>query len=388
MNDSIPTATAVIDPANLSALLRGLGFASTTTNGARRCSHPYPDGTRRWVWPFTLRQALFPEFHPASSLKAQLFSALVKLVVAHRLQVMFFRQLPGQDASTDEQEGPRAGFALLTDTPGPVATPNEPADPTPPLALAQRNLAEVALPKALDYDLNYLLQSEVKLPAVPRARHFSPDHTLCLDELLAATSGRQPIEASNCWPHIEEQVAELQQLAYPRVPRGLCTKLLLLLRTLDPAQELSFAFAHGDFIPWNCWLGPDKVGIYGLELTLPGASLLYDLFHFEAQQALLTTCLSAPDLRARALATAAEQFSVVPAAELAVAWQLYLLHQVATGALLYQAQATSHPQVSRLLNGWDALLTLELTAALAPHQLPLRPARPLAEQRPGCIGAR
>jgi hypothetical protein len=122
-------------------------------------------------------------------------------------------------------------------------------------------------------------------------------------------------------------------------------------------------------MPWNCWLGPDKLAIYDLELALPGASLLYDLFHFEAQQAMLTTCLPAPDLRARALATAAEQFPVVPAAELAVAWQLYLLHQVATGALLYQAQATSHPQVSRLLNGWEALLTLELTAALAPHQL-------------------
>jgi hypothetical protein len=371
MNDSIPTATAVIDPANLSALLRVLGFASTTTNGARQYSCPNPDGTQRWMWPSTLRQTLFLKFYSALSLKARLFSALAKLVVACRLQGVFFRQLPGQDASTGEQEQTKAYFDLLTSMPGPVAAQNGAADPTPLLTLSQRNLTQIALPKVLNYGLNYLLQSEVKLPAAYHVRHLSPNHALCLDELLAAASGRQPIKASNCWPHIEEQVAELQHLADSRVPSSLGTKLLLLFRTLDPAQELSFAFAHGDFMPWNCWLGPDKLAIYDLELALPGASLLYDLFHFEAQQALLTTCLPTPDLRVRALAIAAEQFPAVPAAELAVAWKLYLLHQVATGALLYHAQATSHPQMCRLLNGWDALLTLELTAAQAPRQLAL-----------------
>lgn len=55
------------------------------------------------------------------------------------------------------------------------------------------------------------------------------------------------------------------------------------------------------------------------------------------QQALLTTHRSPAKIRARALTTATENFTAVPAAELAVAWQLYLPHQVTTSALLYHA---------------------------------------------------
>ena len=190
-----------------------------------------------------------------------------------------------------------------------------------------------------------------------------------LPALLAASSLRQPLVASNCWASITEQVAELQALSETRVPFGLRTKLQHLLATLDPNQKISVGFAHGDFTPWNCWLGPEKLAIYNLELALPEASLLYDLFHFEVQQALLTTRRSAVDIRTQALATAQEHFAAVPAAELVVAWQLYLLHQVATGALLYHAQTTWHPQVTELMNDWNALLTLELAPAMEHRQL-------------------
>lgn len=395
MKDSLPNAVPVTDPANLAALLHLLGYAPTTTNGVRMRGCSNPDGSLRWVWPVSLRQPLFLEFYNASSFKARVFCVLVRLVFLCRLQALFFRCLPGRFAPTGQQVWPRAEFAVFTGTPGPnrkavccyVLAPGQLVFAKLPLgpvaaalvqaetaqlqALGRRKLAEVDLPRVLDAGPAHLLQSGVKQPGARRAARFGPAHARCLAELLATTGVRQPIRGSNCWHRIEEQVAELQDLAATRVPYGLRTKLGHLLLTLDPAQELSFAFAHGDFTPWNCWRGPERLAIYDLELALPEASLLYDLFHFEVQQALLTTHRAPADIRARALATAAEHFAAVPAAELTVAWRLYLLHQVTTGALLYHAQATWHAQVTWLLNGWNALLTLELAPVLEHRQLAL-----------------
>jgi thymidylate kinase len=395
MTDSLPTASPIVDPADLSALLRLLGHAPVATGGVRLRGCRNPDGSLRWAWPTTLRQPLFLEFYNAASPKARLFSMLVRLVFFCRLQALFFRRLPGRFAPTGKQVWPRADFALFTGTPGPnrkaiccyalsssqlvfaklplgpLAAAKVQAETAQLQALGQCGFTAFDLPRVLDSSPGHLLQSSVKQPWARRASRFGSAHARCLAELLAATQVRQQLLASNCWQSIEEQVAALQTLTDSRVPFGLRTKLQHLLATLNPEQELSFAFAHGDFTPWNCWRGLEKLAIYDLELALPEASLLYDLFHFEVQQALLTTHRPAAAIRARALATAAEHFAAVPAAELAVAWQLYLLHQVSTGALLYDAQKAWHPQVSWLLNGWNALLTLELAPAITHRQLAL-----------------
>jgi thymidylate kinase len=386
-----------IDPADLPALLRLLGYvpAAPQADGLTLRGLRNPDGSLRWVWPTTLRQPLFLEFYSATSPKAKLFSALVRLVFWCRLQALFFRQLPGQFVPTGEQSWPTADFALFTGTPGPnrkaVCCYEDAAGqqvfaklPLGPVA-ARKVQAETAhlhalnlqshtayeVPRVLAASPNYLLQSSVKQAGSQRAVQFKAAHAHCLSELLVTTCVRQPIGASACWETIEVQVAALQNLEETRVPFGLRAKLSHLRFTIDANQEMSFAFAHGDFTPWNCWLGPERLTIYDLELALPGASLLYDLFHFEVQQALLTTKRAAPDIRLRALAVANEHFPAVPAGELTIAWQLYLLHQVSTGALLYHEQTSWHPQVTWLLNGWNALLTLELASVLEHRQLAL-----------------
>jgi thymidylate kinase len=392
-----PTSAPIIDPADLPALLRRLGYqpAPAEADGVSLRGLRNPDGSLRWVWPATLRQPLFLEFYSAASPKARLFSALVRLVFFCRLQGVFFRRLPGRFVATGTQGWPTADFALFTGTPGPnrkavccyedatgarvfaklplgpVAAHKVQAETAHLRHLGQREYAAFELPCVLDAGPVHLRQSSVKRPGARRAAHFEPAHARCLAELLATTGVRQPIEASNCWQSIEAQVAELQNLEETRVPFGLRSKLRHLCFSINADQELSFAFAHGDFTPWNCWLGPDKLAIYDLELALPGTSLLYDLFHFEVQQALLGDRRAAPEIRAQALAVAGQHFPDVPAAELAVAWQLYLLHQVSTGALLYHAQTSWHPQVTWLLNGWNALLTLELATILEHRQLAL-----------------
>ena len=391
MTDSLPAPPAT-SPLDLPGLLAPLGYAPAPY-GERLRGCRNPDGSLRWVWSASLRQPLFLEFYNASSPKARLFSAAVRLAFACRLEGLLFKKLPGRFASTGQQVWPRGGFALFTGTPGPNRkavccyhlSPGQPVFAKLPLGpaaaakvqaetehlhqLATLRPREFALPRVLDYQPGHLLQSGVKTLGSRRAARFGPAHARCLTELLAATQVRQPLAASACWRTIGEQVAALAALPATRVPYGLRAKLRHLLGTLDPRQPLTFAFAHGDFTPWNCWLTPQGLALYDLELAQPAAPLLYDLFHFETQQALLVARAPAAAIRARVLAVAAEFFPALPAADVALAWQLYLLHQASTGALLYHAQPDWHLQVSWLLTGWSALLTLELAPALAHRQL-------------------
>ncbi|MGI4864397.1 MAG: hypothetical protein ACRYFZ_10785 [Janthinobacterium lividum] len=389
----LSSAPAAATSPDLPALLARLGYAPVTEGGVRLRGCRNADGSLRWVWPTSLRQPLFLEFYNAASVKGRVFSALVRAAFACRLAGLFFKKLPGQFAPTGEQAWPRGGFALFTGTPGPnrkavccyplpagqlvfAKLPLGPAAPAKVQAEAVhlRQLATLrpqsfTLPRVLYYQPTQLLQSGVKTPGSRRAARFGAAHARCLTELLAATGGRQPLGASTYWRTTSEQVAALSDLADTRIPFGLRAKLGHLLAALDPQQTLTFGFAHGDFTPWNCWLTPQGVALYDLELAQPQAPLLYDLFHFETQQALLVARRPAAAIRARALAVAAAFFPDLPATEVATAWRLYLLHQVSTGALLYHAQPDWHTQISWLLNGWNALLTLELASAVAHRQL-------------------
>jgi thymidylate kinase len=389
------TATLLSTPTTIDvpALLARLGYAPAPAGGTRLRGCHNPDGSLRWVWPTTLRQPLFLEFYNAASPKARLFSALVRLVFACRLQGLFFKKLPGQFVATGEQAWPGSDFALFTGTPGPnrkavccyEAAPGQRvfaklplgAAATEKVAAEARHLNDLTecgftsftFPRILGYEPSYLLQSSVKPTGAQRAAHFGAAHARCLTELLDTTAVRQPLVASACWQTIGEQVTALEALPETPIPFGLRRKLRHLRAVIDPLHQLTFAFAHGDFTPWNCWLGTEGLAIYDLELAQPEASLLYDLFHFETQQALLVTRQPAAGIRERALAVAGEFFPTVPIAEVALAWQLYLLHQVSTGALLYHAQPDWHPQISWLLNGWNTLLTRELAITVEHRQL-------------------
>lgn len=391
MTPTLLSSTAAID---LPTLLGRLGYAPAATGGFRLRGCPNPDGSLRWVWPTTLRQPLFLEFYNAASPKARLFSLLVRVVFACRLQGLFFKKLPGHYAATGQQAWPVGDFALFTGTPGPNrkavccydAAPGQRVFAKVPLgaAAAGKVAAEAryldhldecgftsfALPRILGYqEAGHLLQRGVKAPGARRAARFGAAHARALTELLQATEVRQPLIASTCWQTIGGQVAALESLPETRIPFGLRTKLRRLRDAIDPLSAAAFAFAHGDFTPWNCWVNGEELALYDLEMAQSEASLLYDLFHFETQQALLVTREPAAGIRERALGVAATYFPSLPMAEVALAWQLYLLHQVSTGALLYHAQPDWHAQISWLLNGWNALLTRELATTVEHRQL-------------------
>ncbi|MBF9239667.1 hypothetical protein I2I05_19900 [Hymenobacter sp. BT683] len=387
------TTLSAPDEVLLTGLMGKLGYLPTEARGIRLRGMRNPDGSLRWVWPATLRQPLFLEFYNAASPKAKLFERAVRLAFACGLQGLLFPLLPARYGRTGVQGWSMTAFALFTGTPGtyrkavcchtdttgqrffvkmpltPAAAVRVQAETQALKGLASRPAASFRVPEVVAAHDDFLHQTEVKPAQATRVGHLTPRHLAYLHEQLRETSVRRPLADTTFWQTTEAQVSELQGLPETRIPYGLRAKLLQLYHRIDSEQVVGLAFAHGDFTSWNCWLGPDLVALYDLEFAQPEAPLLYDLFHFHVQQGLLVSRRQPAQVRATMWEQARAEFPAIPEAELALAWQLYLLHHVSRYALAYHAQEAWHAQVQWQLVGWNELLTLELAAHAAHRQL-------------------
>ncbi|GAA4036003.1 hypothetical protein GCM10022409_21120 [Hymenobacter glaciei] len=371
-----------------------LGYVPTQARGIRLRGMCNPDGSLRWVWPATMHEPLFLEFYNAASPKAKLFEWSVRLAFACGLQGLLFPLLPTRYGRTGVQGWPMTDFALFTGTPGtyrkavcchtnttgqrffvkmpltPAATLCVQAETQALRGLADRPAVSFRVPEvAAAPHAGFLHQTSVKPAQAARASCLTPRHLAYLREQLHETSVRRPLADTTFWQSTEAQVSELQGLPETRIPYGLRAKLLQLYHRIDSEQVAALAFAHGDFTSWNCWLGPDLVALYDLEFAQPEAPLLYDLFHFHVQQGLLVSRRRPAQVRAAMWQQARAEFPALPEAELALAWQLYLLHHVSRYALAYHVQEAWHAQVQWQLTGWNELLTLELAPHAAHRQL-------------------
>ena len=387
------TTLSATDRAMLADLMGKLGYLPAAAGPLQLRGLRNPDGSLRWVWPATLRQPLFLEFYNASSLKARLFVLGVKLSFACGVQRWLFPLLPGRYKRTHLQVWPEPAFALFTGTPGtyrkavcchtdtgehrffvkipltPAAEERVYAETQVLRGLARRAPASFRVPTVVPASDNFLHQTDVKPAQAARASTLTRQHLAYLHEQLRTTTGHRPLADTTFWQTTEAQVSELQGLSATRIPYGLRAKLLQLYHRIDPELAVPLAFAHGDFTSWNCWLGPDVLALYDLESAQTEAPLLYDLFHFHVQQGLLVSRRRPALVREALWQQACAEFPAIAEADLARAWQLYLLHHISGYALAYHAQENWHEQVQWQLAGWNELLTLELAAHAAHRQL-------------------
>lgn len=353
------------------------------------------DGSFRWVWSATLRQPLFLAFYNAASPKARAFSLLVRLAFACGLYRWLFPKLAGSWVRTTATSWLPAEFALFTGTPGPYRKAvgcylNEQGQhffaklPLTPAAAAKVQAETQALrlfatqpegksfrvPEIVLDNPDVLVQSSVQpVAGASRSGNLEAQHLAYLQEQLRTTSVEQPLAKTAFWQTVQQQIDTLQALSETRIPYGLRTKLQLLMEQIYPAQNVTLAFAHGDFTPWNCWLASDHLALYDLEFSLPQAPLLYDLFHFHVQQGLLVSRQSPAQIHALLWQQARAHFASIAEPQLRLALRLYLLHQISSFALVYHAQEHWHAQVQWLLTGWNELLTLELAVHVEHRQL-------------------
>ncbi|HXG63296.1 MAG TPA: phosphotransferase [Planctomycetota bacterium] len=249
-----------------------------------------------------------------------------------------------------------------------------------PLGIRARELVRaeaVALDRA-----RVLLPSRFEVPRAPEGVHSSgallltsvrpeeggaarlEDGTLVdfLSALVEGSARRQALGASSFYRAVAERVEALSE-----VPEGLggwaaarlAVRLREAFRSLPVDREVSFAFAHGDFTPWNLHAQGDRLGVYDWELA-GEAPVLHDLFHFVCQSGVLIRRRSARAIL-RDVGAMEEKDGVRDLArrfgvDLGLHFRLYLVDRASYYLRAYLGRADLHPQAAWLMEFWGAAL--------------------------------
>jgi len=351
------------------------------------------DGSIRWLYPVGSRQAHFLRLYNGSGWRGMAFKLLFSIAFRLGLERMarsgtvtvFYKNQSLLGGLTDQF--PKGKMAIFTGTFG----ENQKAvvalqDPQGkgwffklPLtmaaarlvqneqrtldSLAQLHLDKLAVPTCKPFAIG-LLVSDVKPRHAINSTELQTAHFEALAQLAAWTSELSQLTDLPCWGEINDHLDALQHQPIlndlpPETVRRIIDQLLVLRNELAEEQVVTTALAHGDFTPWNMYLGQGRLHIYDWELSqrLP---LLYDVFHFVFQtgvlvkrqpyQAIHEAIFSLKKNEAiRAVLVGQgrgfEQF-----------YQLFLLRNISYYLLKYIRQYPLHPQSHWQLAAWDLAL--------------------------------
>jgi hypothetical protein len=209
-----------------------------------------------------------------------------------------------------------------------------------------------------------LLVSDVK-PL--RARYEIDLQTLHYEaviELSERTLEQVRLEHLPCWAAIN---VSLEALQYQPDTNGLppskiqriVANLLALRSAIQPETTVPTSLAHGDFTPWNLYLGPGRLHVYDWELSerLP---LLNDVFHFIFQTGVLVKKQPYPDIEPAifSIKKNAQIQALLRGSDIDLEWLylFYLLRNTSYYLLKYLRQQPLHQQAHWLVEAWDLAL--------------------------------
>ncbi|MCC6723128.1 MAG: hypothetical protein IT258_01365 [Saprospiraceae bacterium] len=351
------------------------------------------DGSIRWLYPLRSKKPMFLRLYNASGWRGKLFRMGLKtafslgldgLLRSGKLHVFYKKELPFDGLF---QLCPSGNFAIFTGTVGENRKAvfvledahNEVWFFKQPLTLAAQRLVEnehkvltelshfrfekLALPKAKKLDKG-LLVSDVKPSQERTSAELQVIHFQAIAELYDATSEVREVSSLAFWDEINSHLNAIPTLPAnndldpARMERTLA--LLHLLRSsFNETQAIATAVAHGDFTPWNLYLGHDRLHAYDWELSerLP---LLYDAFHFVFQSSILIKKL--PFLQIKEELKQLEENDFVQKLlkaynlDFKLYYQLYLLRNTSYYLFKYKSQQPLHQQAHWLVEAWEAAL--------------------------------
>lgn len=352
-----------------------------------------PDGSIRWLYPRGSGQAHFLQLYNGSGWRGWLFKSLFGaafrlrlegLVRSGTLHVFYKEKAPlngllglcpsGKLAIFTGTVGEnRKAVMALEDQAGQHWFYKQPLTPAAAKLveneqlvltnLAQLKLEKMAVPTAKQFGAG-LLVSDVKPAAGQNSFDLQSAHFEALASLAEQTGESSQLGSLPFWKGINEDLIALQNQPIlndllPDTVRHVIDQLLQLQAEFSAGQLVPTSLAHGDFTPWNMYLGNDCLHVYDWELSerLP---LLFDAFHFVFQSSILVKKLAYGDIQPavfslknkeevrRILAGAHANFEEL--------YRLYLLRNTSYYLLKYIRQQPLHQQAHWLLNAWNEAL--------------------------------
>ena len=348
-----------------------------------------PDESLRWIFPSADASAYFLHLYSGSGWRGRALRQFLKwgfrLKLGRFLQhgVFSVRLREGQAWHLPYHSVPEQQFAIFTGTKGEnrkavIATgPKHRPDDFYKLPLTEQ--AESLVMNEAE-QLTRLANSPFSFWKIPKAamekgvlrvsnvqptKSFSttqlvPLHFQAIIE-LSTEQYAKPLHTTKSFQQIQYALEELESLPdHPQMDKQVLKEvreqLVLLNEQVDPFQSMVFSLAHGDFTPWNMFVGKNKLHVFDWELARQ-EPLAFDLFHFVLQ----SNCLIH---RAEAAAVKQEVDHILqhsfwqahrPCDPLQY-WRYYLLRHLSYYLPRYLKQQDLHQQVHWQIKLWRDLL--------------------------------
>lgn len=358
-----------------------------------------PNGTLRWIYPRGLRRPLFLSTYNSPTPKAKIYALLVKLSFLLGLKRLiksghiYIEHLAGESINSLAVEIDNPSYAIFTGTVG----PNRKAIVAATDYGSLLQFAKIPLGINAVKRLAHEIEAQNKV-ALLRMRHWrvptglslhgggsvlenirglAPKSTTELDhrhlnalfEMVNSTLEQSKKSKSKFTSDIQQRLAKIHQGQQLPGQERILSQLSTLLDEVENFETVPFSYAHGDFTPWNMFLGKDRLRVYDWEVagTRP---VFYDFFHFIFQTGVLIEHISYPQIREKIADVFRKPLAKMVVKELGLnthqLLKLYLLDVVSSFILQFQEQQILHDQAEWLLKVWAEALENECRQEIAP----------------------
>ncbi len=354
-----------------------------------------PDKSIRWIYPSKNKKASFLNLYNSSGWKAKMYKFALKKAFQFKLQgllnsgqftVWHRHQLPVENWISDYQFD---DYSIFTGTVGenrkaiiecsqkgksshfvklPLGHKAEDIVDTE-YEILQRvgnlSLKKIALPSATRIAAG-VIQSNVRPNTSSNIVNIERRHLDALYELYNRTVKQKPLEKIQAWQLVQTNLKQLDLIFESKneISKSRLASFKLLLQQLnqrfDANQTLTVGMAHGDFTPWNMYVGADKIHVYDWELAEAEMPLLFDAFHFIFQSNILVQQANFTRIQDKIRALSKEPIVQAMQKEFEInfeqVYQFYLLYTISYYVPLYLQQEDLHLQAHWLMDAWEASL--------------------------------
>lgn len=348
---------------------------------------PNPDSTIRWIYPKSLKKPSFLSFYSTSSTRAKILASIFRLSFYFRLNKKIELEV-FKDSIIDRiiKQYKDFNYSIFTGTIGInrkaiiELNQNNSTKYFVKVALTEQSkdlinnekeilnelnkyqYQSLTIPKIVESDENYITIDNIAPKNQTQSSTLNEIHLNALDEIYSKTIDNKSIKNSTYFEIIKENIAELSNRSLNKnfdknKIQILIKNMKTILESLNTEKEISFAYGHNDFTPWNMFVENNHLYLFDWELAKKDIVLLYDFFHFIFQSQIL---ISKSDYKSiyevivtliknnSRLKNIVQKYNI----DINENYKLYLLYTVSYYLDKYNNQEKLHDQVFWLIDVW------------------------------------
>ena len=348
---------------------------------------PNPDGTIRWIYPKSLKKPSFLSFYSTSSTRAKILASIFRLSFYFRLNKKIELEV-FKDSIIDRiiKQYKDFNYSIFTGTIGInrkaiiELNQNNSTKYFVKVALTEQSkdlvnnekeilnelnkyqYQSLIIPKIIESDENYITIDNIAPKNQTQSSTLNEIHLNALDEIYSKTVENKSIKDSTYFEVIKENLDELSNTSLNKnfdknKIEILIKNMKIILESLNSEKEISFAYGHNDFTPWNMFVENNHLYLFDWELAKNDIVLLYDFFHFIFQSQIL---ISKSDYKSiyevivtliknnSRLKDIVQKYNI----DINENYKLYLLYTVSYYLDKYNNQEKLHDQVFWLIDVW------------------------------------